>query len=411
MSRAFRQLCYLAGFRFFHGTLIQTTTLPTERVDMTGEKRLRIVLVGPASPFRGGIAQFTDGMAEGLARRGHGVEIVTFSRQYPEIFFPGISQMEPGAQPGRALALVDSLNPISWLTTARRIAAMKPHVVIFQYWLPFFAPPFGTIAGRLRKHDVKILSILHNVLPHERNPGDRVLAKYFLKRCDRLVALSNSVARDLRSLGIDRPLRTTPHPVYAHFGDPIPKEIARRQLGMPEEGEILLFFGFVRRYKGLHILLQAMSEVIRHRPGVRLVVAGEFYEDEDTYREAIRSLGLSDHVVLYPEYIEARRVGELFSAADIVVQPYEAATQSGVVQTAYHFEKPVIVTNVGGLAEVVIHEESGLVVPPKDPGALAAAIIRFFEGSLAEHLSEGARREKARHSWDHFVDVVEEEIA
>jgi glycosyltransferase involved in cell wall biosynthesis len=288
---------------------------------------------------------------------------------------------------------------------------MRPRAVIFQYWQPFFAPAFGLVAGRLRNHGIKVISVLHNVLPHERNFGDRLLAKYFLRRCDRLIALSNAVARDIRSLGIDRPLRITAHPVYRHFGDPIPKADARRALGISRSGEILLFFGFVRRYKGLHVLLEAMPAVIRSHPNIRLLVAGEFYEDEKRYREVIRTLKLDEHVVLYPEFIEANRVALFFSAADVVVQPYESATQSGVVQTAYHFEKPVIVTNVGGLAEVVLHGISGLVVPPRDPDALAAAIIRFFEGSLSEHLSEGARRERDRHSWDHFIDMVEEEIA
>lgn len=371
----------------------------------------RIVLVGPAYPYRGGIAQFTDSMARGLKRRGHRVSIITFSRQYPSILFPGKSQYDVDERREReAEARIDSINPWTWIRAGRHIVRFKPDVVIFQYWLPFFGPSYGTMSRRLRamSPDVRILAIAHNILPHERRPGDMALGRYFLRTCDGIVALSAAVADDARDLGVSGEIRTLSHPVYEHFGEAMSPQDARERLNLPCDADVLLFFGFIRAYKGLHVLLRAMPSIAAARPNVHLIVAGEFYEDAEPYRDLIRTEGIEGRVHLFSEYVPEADVPVHFSAADLVVQPYVSATQSGVVQTAFHFERPVLVTDVGGLAEVVPHEKAGLVVPPNDPAALASAVIRFFDDEMGPRLKEGVHKEKAKYGWDEFLEAVEE---
>ena len=268
--------------------------------------------------------------------------------------------------------------------------------------------PTAWMARRLAARGVRVASLVHNVYPHEKRHGFvSLLAGYFLKRCEALLALSDAVAEDLWAMGVSAPVQMAPHPVYGHFGDPLPRGEARRRLQVSEDADVLLFFGFVRAYKGLPVLLRALPRILARRPRARLVVAGEFYDDERTYRDLIASLGLEDTVLLRAEYIPEEEVGLYFSAANLVVQPYESATQSGVVQTAYHFERPVIVTDVGGLAEVVADGVSGYVVPPGDPEALADAVIRYFEEDREAVFAEGVRRERERFSWGRLLDTLE----
>lgn len=371
--------------------------------------RRQIALVGPAAPFRGGIAQFTDTVAAGLRDRGWPVYMATFRRQYPGFLFPGTSQFDPGRVPATGThRLIDSIGPGTWGAAAKAIAEQDPAAVVFQYWTPFFAPAYGVMARRLAARGVRVASLVHNVYPHEKRHGFvSLLAGYFLKRCEALLALSDAVAEDLWAMGVSAPVQMAPHPVYGHFGDPLPREEARRRLQLPENADLLLFFGFVRAYKGLPVLLRALPRILARRPRARLVVAGEFYEDEQTYRDLIASLGLEDTVLVRAEYIPEEEVGLYFSAANLVVQPYESATQSGVVQTAYHFERPVVVTDVGGLAEVVTDSVSGYVVPPGDPEALADAVIRYFEEDREAAFAEGVRRERERFSWGRLLDTLE----
>jgi D-inositol-3-phosphate glycosyltransferase len=367
-----------------------------------------ITLVGPASPYRGGIAHFLETMYSGLAARGHAVDIVTFRRQYPPLLFPGKSQFEPGELAGvPALRLLDSINPLTWWRTGRHIKGRRVDAVVFQYWMPFFAPAFGTLARSVRRSGARIVAVVHNALPHERRLGDRLLSRIFLSACDDLLVMSDAVEQDLRELGIRPAVHRVPHPVYDRFGEGVSAVTAREQLGLPLDAQVLLFFGFVRRYKGLHILLESLPSILERLPNVRLVVAGEFYDDERSYRRQIAQLGVGAHVTIDNRYIGGDEVRYYFSAADLVVQPYIAATQSGVAQVAYQFDRPMVVTDVGGLAEVVPHERAGLVVPPEDPRALSDAVVRFFEEALAEPLRRGVREEKRKYSWDRLHDVLE----
>ncbi len=368
----------------------------------------RITLLGPSWPFRGGIAHFQAALARSLAGRGHHVSAVTFRRQYPEVLFPGTTQLDDGPAPQGVPAAprwIDSLNPLSWGRTARHVADGGAEVVVFMHWMPFFGPAFGVIARRLRKRGVKVLAVVHNAIPHERRPGDRLLSRYALAACDGLVVLSDRVRDDLGLLGVTVPVRQVAHPVYDGFGAPTPRPDARAALGLPDGVPVFLFFGFIRRYKGLHVLLDAWADVRRRVPHAVLVVAGEFYADEDALRA---QAGALDGVRLDADYIPDDRVGLYFGAADAVVQPYVTATQSGVAQIAFHFGRPVVTTDVGGLAETVPDGRAGLVVPPDDPAALADALVRFAQDGLGPTLEAGVAVERQRYTWSRLAEAVED---
>ncbi len=368
-----------------------------------------LTLVGPVAPYRGGIAHFTEALGRALQARGHQVSTLSFWRQYPRWLFPGRAQTEPEpiAPSMPAAYVLDPLQPWTWWQAARLIRKQQPDLVVFQYWMPFFAPAYGTIAGGLRRRGVPAVALVHNALPHERHVLDATLSRWFLRRCRARIVLSEAVARQLATLGLPADVQLV-HPVDPRYGPVRPRAEARKRLGLPPDAPVLLFFGFVRRYKGLDVLLEAMPAIRTALPDVQLLVAGEFYEPADRYRARIRELELSSCVHLHDRYIPESEVAWYFSAADLVVQPYLSATQSGVVPMAFHFERPVVVTAVGGLPEVVPHEVAGFVVPPGDPDALAGAVVRFFREEWAERLTEGIRRLRARYGWEPLCETLEQ---
>ncbi len=370
----------------------------------------RIVLVGPMYPYRGGIAHLSETMAACLLERGHRVHAVTFTRQYPSLLFPGRTQYETGTKVERAVdaeRLIDAINPFSWWRAAGRIQELGADVVIFRYWIPFFAPVFGTIARILARKNIQSIVVVDNALPHERRPGDVVLGRYFFGAMQGCVAMSSAVDRDLDQLKVSCSRALAPHPVYDSFGKPSDRVRAREKMGLAKDLPVILFFGFVRRYKGLHVLLDSMPAVRDALPDVRLLVAGEFYDDEEPYQKKVKSLDLQNQVKLVNQYIPKDEVADYFAAADVVVQPYLSATQSGVAQVAYQFEVPIITTDVGGLAEIVPHEEAGLIVPPDDAAALASAIVRYFADDMQASLTAGVRRQKQSLGWDQLLDAIE----
>ncbi|MDA0378110.1 MAG: glycosyltransferase [Bacteroidetes bacterium] len=361
----------------------------------------RIGIVGPYPPYRGGIAQFTERMHRALDEAGQRVTGVSFRRLYPSLFFPGASQEDAGANPRfEAPRVLDSINPLSWRRTARHLVDAGVERAIFMHWMPFFAPAYASVAERLGRAGVSVSAVVHNALPHERQPLARTLSRRFLQHCDYIVALSETVRRDLVSMGLHDKIDVRPHPTYDQFGGRTDRRAARQALGLPPQGRVLLFFGLVRRYKGVDILLEAMAHM---HTEVLLVVAGEWYEDRAEAEALIEQHGLAERVRLVDRYIPDADVATYFSAADAVVQPYRQATQSGVVQTAFHFGVPVVVSGVGGLPEMVGHEVEGLIVAPEDPAALAAALDRLEEPGLLPRLAEGALAARERYTWEHFI--------
>jgi glycosyltransferase involved in cell wall biosynthesis len=366
---------------------------------------VRIALVGPVHPWRGGIAQYLGLLGETLARRAE-VRAVTFTRQYPEILFPGRSQRDPSAERPSfpVTALLDSISPLTWRRAARHLEAFAPGLVLLKWWLPFFAPAFATAVGPLRRRGTRVALVCDNLVPHERRIGDGLLTHLMLRNSDGYLVMSESVERDLDRLKPGAPRRRVPHPLYAQFDrGRWTRESARAALGL--DGEVAVFFGYVRRYKGLDLLLQAWPRVRARRP-VTLVVGGEFYEDAAPYRALAAAAGGEPAVRLLDRYLADDEVEALFKAADVVVLPYRSATQSGVTHVAYALGVPVIITDVGGLSETVRDGETGLVVPPEDPAALADAVVRFFAEGMGPKLRAGVGEVQRAHSWEVLAEHV-----
>ncbi len=373
---------------------------------------MRIIIVGTAYPLRGGIAHFNALLARELQKR-HEVSTITFRRQYPSLFFPGTTQDEPGEASDVAPAprLIDSINPFNWLGVAKTIRAEKPDLLIFKYWLPFFGPCFGTIARfSKKKSNTKVLFICDNIIPHERRPGDIAFTRYAFRQADFFIVQSDTVEQQLNRLFPDAIYRKAPHPVYENFGAPLPKEAARKSLGIQPQN-VMLYFGYVRRYKGLMVLIDAIANLKSSgfaNGEFLLLIVGEFYDEESKYRDRVREMKLESNIRFVSGYLPNDQVAPYFSAADVVVLPYLSATQSGIVQIAYNFDKPVIATRVGGLAEVIVEGKTGFLVPPYDPNALAVAIKEFYAAQRGEALKSNIEAEKVRYSWEYFVKKIEE---
>jgi len=369
---------------------------------------MNITIVGTAYPLRGGIAHYNALLYRELSTR-HSVDVVTFRRQYPGFLFPGRTQREEGAVDGfrvPSAVLVDSINPLNWISTGRSIRSRHPDMLVFKYWLPFFGPCFGTIARVVKKGTgTKVVFICDNVIPHERRPGDVLFTRYALSTADGFIVQSRAVEKDLLALFPGARYEYVPHPVYHGFGSVVPSAEARLRLGITAHS-VLLFFGYVRKYKGLDVLLDAVA-MLRGRLDIALVVVGEFYDDEEPYREQIRRLNLETVVTVRSDYIPNEEVKYYFSAADAVVLPYASATQSGIAQIAYNFDLPVIATKVGGLSEVVRDGETGLLVPPNDPGALAGRIFEYFTSVDRTRLRLVITEEKKKYSWENLVAAME----
>lgn len=365
---------------------------------------MKIIIVSTAFPLRGGIAHFNALLATHLSKR-HTVETITFKRQYPSILFPGKTQKESGDWIPTAPApqLIDSINPFNWARVGREIRKRKPDLLIFKYWLPFFGPCFGTIAKAAKRGtNTKVLFICDNIIPHERRPGDILFTKYAFKQADYFIVQSDPVEKELQHYFPSSKYRRVPHPVYEIFGQPVTKDEAKKILGISAKN-VILYFGYVRAYKGLMVLIDAMMSIEE----VYLLIVGEFYDNESKYRSRVQELNLASRIQFVPDYVPNDRVRLYFSAADVVVLPYLSATQSGIAQIAYNFDKPIITTNVGGLSEVVINGATGFIVPPNEHGKLAEAIRRFYAENREAEFVKNVRTEKKNYSWKNFVEAIE----
>ena len=360
---------------------------------------MRIAILSSFYPLRGGISQFNASMLEGLGK-WHTVKAFSFKRQYPNLLFPGKTQYvtpDDEAAPVQADALLDTVNPISWIKTARAIRAWKADLLVMKYWMSWFAPSLGWVA---RHAGCKSVVVLDNVIPHEPHWFDKPLTRWFLKGCSGFVSLSDSVQEDLLQLRPDAPHTLLPHPVYAHFGPRMPREEAARELGLDPARKTLLFFGLIREYKGLDILLEAFRNLPED---YQLVVAGEPYGPFDKYQALIDSLPGKDRVRVFPDYIRDSRVKVFFSAAQLAVLPYRSATQSGISAIAVHFGTPMLVTDVGGLKETIGNRGTGLVAPVAEPEVIRQEILRFFaDDRLREGCLRAIELEKERLGWDRF---------
>ena len=370
---------------------------------------MKVIILGPAWLYRGGIAAFNERLARQYQAEGHEVEVVTFTLQYPSFLFPGTTQYstDPAPEGLKITRKLNSINPFSWLSTGRYIRRQRPDLVLSAFWLPFMAPAMGTALRRAKRKGMRRVSILHNLIPHEHHPGDKLFSRYFVGSNDAFITLSRSVLEDLNVFdpkGL-KPRTFSPHPLYDHYGATLGRKEALDLIGLRENQRYVLFFGFIREYKGLDLLLDAMADERMEKLGVKLIVAGEFYGDPKPYKELISRHDIGDRVVLHTEFIPDHEVNRYFCAADLVVQPYKNATQSGVSQIAYHFEKPMVVTNVGGLPEIVPDGKAGFVVKP-DSQEIADAIVRYFEEDWQQRLTEGVREEKKKYAWDKMTAAI-----
>ena len=369
-----------------------------------------IAVVGPHPPLRGGIAHFTERVSSALAETGRHVVRVSFSRLYPKRLFPGKSQYEPGAavesSSTPASSILDSLNPASWKKAANLVIKSGASTAVFMYWMPFFAPAYGGMIKRLKKHDIKIVGVVHNALPHENHVGAAFLSARFIRSCDSIITLSDSVRGDVLNLDSEAAISVHAHPTYDQFGNSITQEAARAHLDIVADGNILLFFGLVRKYKGLMDLLDAMPSIIASNPNTLLIVAGEFYDDISPFQKKIDELKIDSNVRLVNEYIPSNEVRNYFCAADLVVQPYTEATQSGVIPIARHFGVPCVATDIGGLPEAV--NSNGVIVPPGNPDALSHAINDWLSDPVP-HSTRIDTDPTNELTWDAFVFALLEE--
>tara|TARA_B100001758_G_scaffold247889_1_gene268236 strand:- start:40814 stop:41953 length:1140 start_codon:yes stop_codon:yes gene_type:complete len=370
----------------------------------------KVIIIGPAFPFRGGIANFNNSLAKAYHDRGDDVTVFSFSLQYPSFLFPGTTQYEDGNPPQDIIIkkVINSINPFNWIKVAFKINKADPDFVIIRYWLPFMAPCLGTIARLLNKK-IKVLAITDNIIPHEKRIGDRLFTKYFIRSCDSFISLSSSVLDDLSIFTDNTYKKFIPHPIYDVFGEKIKKQEALNNLELSTDYKYLLFFGFIRKYKGLDLIIRAMSDKRIKELGIKLIVAGEFYEGKQGYLDLISDLSLSENIIMRSDFIPADKVKYYFCSSDMITQTYKTATQSGITQIAYHFERPILVTNVGGLAEIVPHDKVGYVTS-KEPVDIANAIVDFYKYNKEDEFTLNIIRQKEKFSWEAFVEGVNELI-
>ncbi|MEZ5017922.1 MAG: glycosyltransferase [Flavipsychrobacter sp.] len=364
---------------------------------------MRVAIIGPAHPLRGGLATYDERLALELINQGHEAVNYSFSLQYPSFLFPGTTQYtdEPAPEKLTIHSIINSVNPFNWISVGNRLKKERYDLIIVRYWLPFMGPCLGTILRRVRKNNhTRILCIADNINPHEKRPGDKQFTNYFIKPVQSFITMSEQVLKDLNEIARDKPKQFHPHPTYDNFGHPVAKEEACKKINLNADKKYILFFGFIRKYKGLDILLEAMNDERIKTARIELIVAGEYYSDKELYTDIIDKHQLSN-VHMLTEFIPNSDVRYYFSAADLVVQPYRTATQSGITQIAYHFEKPMVVTNVGGLPEIVPDGKVGFVTAI-DPTAIADAILKFYTEGIP-NMEQNLIEEKKKYSWEMFV--------
>jgi glycosyltransferase involved in cell wall biosynthesis len=361
---------------------------------------MKIAYLSTFYPFRGGIAQFNATLYR-LFEKDHEIKAFTFTRQYPDLLFPGKTQfVQQGDNTDELTAekTLDSINPFSYISTGNKLKKYAPDLLLTKFWMPFFAPSLGWSAKMIKKQTINI-AILDNVIPHERRPGDMALIRFFLNQYHGFIVMSKAVENDLLTLKPKAHFRYSPHPLYSHFGEKVPRSEAFSKLDFPKDKKIVLFFGFIRDYKGLDILIEAM----KYLPDDYLcVIAGESYGDFNKYSDLIEKHGVGKKIKLFVRYINDNEVPLFFSAADVCVQPYKSATQSGIAGIAFHFGVPLIATDVGGLKEIIEPFNTGIMVEKPDPKMIADSIKQYFENSQKDEMAKNIEKFKVISSWENF---------
>jgi len=369
-----------------------------------------IIIIGPAHPLRGGLASYNERLAKQFMDKGNNVTIYTFSLQYPGFLFPGTTQFssEPAPQNLDIKVLINSINPMNWIKIGWRLKKINPDIIIVRYWLPFMGPCLGTILRFVKKNNhTKVICIADNIIPHEKRFGDIAFTKYFMKPIDGFITMSQKVLNDLKFFNNSKPAKYVPHPLYDNFGEKISKQVAREKINVQQDAQIVLFFGFIRHYKGLDILMNAIADFKKNnttKTNVKFLIAGEFYEDRKPIDDLIKSLQIEDALIMRTDFIPDSEVRNYLCAADVVIQPYRSATQSGVTPLAYHFEIPMIVTNVGGLPALVPDYKVGLIAEP-NPISISEKVQEFFSLS-PDYFLPGLLEEKQKYSWDVMANEI-----
>ena len=374
---------------------------------MENTRSLKIFIIGPAFPLRGGPAQFNENLCLELNKEGHDAQIISYKLQYPNFLFPGSSQFEKSGSAPLGIkihTILNTINPFNWLMVARFIRKQKPDFILFRYWLPFFGPCLGTI-GKLVKSYTKVLALTDNIIPHEKRIGDHVFTKYFVKNCDGFIAMSKVVLNDLSIFTQNLNKAYSPHPMYENYGDAISIDLARKKLNLNPHDKIILFFGLIRHYKGLDILLEALAAPEIKNQGIKLLIAGEFYDDKNFYLQLIKKLKLQDHVIVHDKFIPNDEVRDYFCASNLVAQTYRNATNSGVTMVGYFYEKPMLVTNVGGLSEIVPNEVCGYVVE-NNCALISEKVVDFFANDREKEFVKNVKIEKKKYEWIEFINSL-----
>lgn len=370
---------------------------------------MKIIIIGPVYPYKGGISHYTGLMAKQLSKEND-VQVVSFKKQYPKLLYKKEQKdnQNDSFKYDNTKFLLNTINPLSYIKTARYLKKEKPDLLIFKWWHPFFAPSYWLVLKRLGKKKPKTVFLCHNVLPHEKFPFQKSLTKAVLKKGDAYIVHSELEEANLKLLIKNPVYKKIPLATFNLFSlTDISKKEARNSLNLKQEDKIMLFFGFIREYKGLKHLIRAMPQIVSSFSDIKLLIVGEFFEgNKNEYLELIKSTGCENSIILYDGYIPDKEVEKYFKACDVVVLPYESATQSGIVQIAYSFNKPVIATSVGGLPEVVIDSKTGYLVPPCDSKSLTDAIISFYENNKSDEFEENIKEEADKYSWEKLSDII-----
>ncbi len=367
---------------------------------------MKIAIIGPTCPYRGGISHYNTVFCQNLAEK-HEIDAISFKRLYPKKLFPGRDQRDLNSKEKisvHATELVDSINPITWFKTAKRVKKFNPDVVLMYWWTPYFTFNFLTISYLVRKWTKsKIVFLCHNVAPHDARFVDRILTKIGLSQANKFIVHANAEKELLLDIFPDAKVVKNVHPTYEVFKS----KDKKKDLGLKLREKVLLFFGFVREYKGLKYLLKALPKILEKYPELDLLIVGEFWDEKKEYTDLIKKLGVEDHVKIIDDYVPNEEVGSYFAVSDVCVLPYVSATNSGIIQTSFGFKKPVIVTNVGGLPEVVLDGQTGFIIPSKSPEAIVKSVVRFYEEGKSEEFKKGIEEDKDRFSWDRMREVLE----